>query len=375
MRVSDRAFQQLFKHLFVYNMLFEDTEVDERFLGVGPDSRLLGISGAGCGIANHLSRRPTSIDAVDINATHLAITALKASAARGLDSYEEFYELWGHGTHSDPPRVVGRLTRHLPHWIQRYWRANHQVFDHSFHERGLTARLFAALRRLARVDAAWLRALIATPVAQRQIRVAERFGPILRTPWVSALLRSPLHLVAIGVNHAQCERMLRAEGLNDIVEFLLMHLGRVAETDLERNWFAWSAIAGHFNHSRPDAVPPFLRGDHHATARGAETDVRFHHKNIFDVLGSAGPGTWTHYTLLDAPDWMPHDVQRRLLEEILRTSADGAVVLHRSVEETSLPERHGFERRFRPMIEASDLATKLDRTRQFRRVSFCRVEH
>src|ERR1700722_17092909 len=68
MRGADRAFQQLFRHLFVYNMLFEDTEVDELFLGVGPDSRILGISGAGCGIANHVSRRPRSIDAVDINA-------------------------------------------------------------------------------------------------------------------------------------------------------------------------------------------------------------------------------------------------------------------------------------------------------------------
>ena len=45
MRVTDRAFQHVFKHLFVYNMLFEDTEVDERFLGVGAQSRILGISG------------------------------------------------------------------------------------------------------------------------------------------------------------------------------------------------------------------------------------------------------------------------------------------------------------------------------------------
>ncbi len=97
MHFADKAYQQLFRHLFVYNMLFEDTEVDERFLGVGPESRILGISGAGCGIANHLSRRPRRIDAVDINARHLAITALKTASARDLTSYDEFYTLWGHG--------------------------------------------------------------------------------------------------------------------------------------------------------------------------------------------------------------------------------------------------------------------------------------
>jgi len=375
MRVADQAFQHLFKHLLVYNMLFEDTEVDERFLGVGPDSRLLGISGAGCGIANQLSRRPRSIDAVDFNASHLAITALKTAAARTMRSYEEFYRLWGHGTHPDPERVTSTLARGLPTWIQRHWRSHYDIFEEALHHRGLTARLFAVLRRLAKVDDEWLRALIATPLSERRRHVVEAFGPVLRTPWVGAVLRTPLPLVAIGVNHAQCERMLRAEGLTDVVDYALMHLQRVAETDLERNWFVWFAIAGHFNHAHADAAPPYLRKDHHEASLDAPTDVRFHHGNILDVLGAAGRNTWTHYTLLDAPDWMPRAAQRRLLDEILRTSADGAVVLHRSVEDTSLPERHGLERHFVPMVEETALATQLDRTRQFRRVCFNRIAH
>jgi S-adenosylmethionine-diacylglycerol 3-amino-3-carboxypropyl transferase len=375
MRVADQAFQHVFKHLLVYNMLFEDTEVDERFLGVGPDSRILGISGAGCGIANQLSKRPRRIDAVDINASHLALTALKTAAARKMDSYEEFYRLWGHGTHPQAERVAATLSRDLPAWVQRHWRSHYDVFEDALHRRGLTARLFAILRRLANVDAEWLRQLIATPLSERRRRVVEAFGPALRKPWVSAVLRSPLPLVAIGVNHAQCERMLRAEGLTDVVDYTLMHLQRVSETDLERNWFVWFAIAGHFNHARPDATPPYLRKDHHAASLGAPTDVRFHHSNILDVLGAAGKNTWTHYTLLDAPDWMPRAVQRKMLDEILRTSVDGAVVLHRSVEDTSVPERHGLERHFVPMVEETALATQLDRTRQFRRVSFHRIAH
>jgi S-adenosylmethionine-diacylglycerol 3-amino-3-carboxypropyl transferase len=375
MRVADGAFQQLFRHLFVYNMLFEDTEVDERFLEVGPASRVLGISGAGCGIAAHMSRRPQSIDAVDINARHLAITALKTSAARELASYDEFYQLWGYGTHAQPRQLVGRLTERLPRWVQRHWRANYRIFAHSFHRRGLTARLFSAIRRLTAVDAAWLRTVIAEPIAERRRLISQRFAPVLRNPWVAALLRSPVHLVAIGVNHAQRDRMLRAERLNDVVDYLLMHLGRVAETDLERNWFAWNAIAGHFNHERADAVPPFLRRGRHESSFGAKTKVAFHHKNIFDVLAGAGPNTWTHYTLCDAPDWMPDGARHKLLQEIFRTSADGAVVLHRSVDEGLLPERHGLDRHFRLMAEATAIATQTDRTRQFRRVAFYRVEH
>ncbi len=375
MRVADGAFQQLFRHLFVYNMLFEDTEVDERFLEVAPSSRVLGISGAGCGIAGHLSRRPRRIDAVDINARHLAITALKISAARELESYEEFYQLWGHGTHAQPRRLASRLTEQLPRWLQQHWRSNYRIFTHSFHRRGLTAQLFSMLRRLSGVDATWLRTVIAAPIKERRQMIFDRFAPIFRTPWVAALLRSPVNLIAMGVNHAQRERMLRAERLNDIVDFILMHLGRVAETDLERNWFAWNAVAGHFNHDCRDAVPPFLRRDRHEASVGAETKVEFHHKNILDVLGAAGPNTWTHYTLCDAPDWMSDEARKKLLREIFRTSADGAILLHRSVDEGLVPERHGLGRHFRPMTAATEIASQMDRTRQYRKVAFHRVEH
>jgi S-adenosylmethionine-diacylglycerol 3-amino-3-carboxypropyl transferase len=292
-----------------------------------------------------------------------------------MQSYEEFYRLWGDGAHPQPARMVHGLTQGLPRWIQRHWRSHYHLFEDALHRRGLTARLLAVLRRLAKVDAAWLRSLIAVPLSERRRRVLDAFGPVLRRPWVSAFLRSPLPLVAIGINHAQCERMLRAEGLTDVVDYALMHLQRVCDTDLERNWFVWFAIAGHFNRAREDAAPPYLRKDHHEASRVAPTRVGFHHRNILDVLATAGPNTWTHYTLLDAPDWMPHEMQRRLFAEILRTSADGAVVLHRSVEEGSLPERHGFGRHFTPMVEATALATQLDRTRQFRRVSFHRIAH
>lgn len=375
MRVADAAFQRIFRHLFVYNMLFEDTEIDEEFLEVDETSRVLGISGAGCGIAGHLSRRPKTIDAVDINAHHLALTALKVSAARELESYDEFYQLWGHGKHPRPRVVAERLTARSPTWIRRHWLSSYGIFERSVHRRGLTAQLFAGLRRLAGVDARWLRTLIALPVRARQSTILDRFGPVFRSPCVAALLRSPLHLVAIGVNHAQRDRMLRAEKLKDVVDYLLMHLTRVADTDLERNWFAWHAVAGDFNHDRADAVPPFLRKDRHDTSFGAKTEVRFHHRNILDVLRAAGPRAWTHYSLCDAPDWMPYDVQSTLLREIFRTSADGAIFLHRSVEGSLLPESHGVGRHFRLMSHATEVATRLDRTRQFRRVAFYRIEH
>ena len=190
------------------------------------------------------------------------------------------------------------------------------------------------------------------------------------------MMHSPLQLLALGINFNQRDKILASEGDANLLEFFISHLKRLAATDLATNWFVWHAVTGHFNHDHPDAVPPYLRlSRHERSSRESPTRVAFHHGNIFDRLRAAGPGTWTHYTLCDAPDWMPRTVQQRLLDEIYRTSCDGAVVLVRSVEPDSFVERLDNGRRFELIEEASSRAAVEDRSRQYRRVDFFRVVH
>lgn len=374
MKLRDATFQRVFANLFVYNVLYEDSEVDERFLGVREDSSILAISGAGCRVAGHLAARPRRIDAVDINRHHLALTALKVAAARKMPSYAQFYDLFGRGWSTDPGRVVRPLVESLPRWIQRYWKRNNEVFGRTLYHRGVTAQLFGGLRRMAGVDGTWLSRVSRLPVAERRAAIENVIAPVLRRPHVAMVLRSPLQLIALGVNFAQRDKLVATEGLG-LVELVIAHLKKVAETDLARNWFAWQAVAGHFNHELEDAVPPYLRCDRHERSRGAPTDARFHHRNIFAVLGEAKRNTWTHYTVCDAPDWMPHPVQRRLFDEILRTSKDGAVVQTRSVETEDLVKRHGLQKRLRRITKSSDEATRRDRSRLYRRVDYYQVCH
>jgi S-adenosylmethionine-diacylglycerol 3-amino-3-carboxypropyl transferase len=372
-RLVDAVYQRVFSHLFVYNILFEDSEVDERFLGLDESSTVLGISGAGCRIAGHLSERPRHIDAVDINCHHLALTGLKVQAAQGLRSYDEFYDLFGRGSVPNSGHVVGNLAAGLPAALQRHLKRHRAMFSEDLFTSGLTARLLRMLQRLAGVDEGWLRSLMTLDVSARRRLVLETFRPVLTTPWVKCLLESPLHLVSIGVNYAQCERMLRIEGMADIGAFLLMHLQRVAATDVARNWFAWYAIVGHYNHEDQKAIPPFLRKDHHERSRGSSTSVAYHHRSIFDVLDEAQPSTWSHFTLCDAPDWMSDSAQKRLFQAVIRAGRDGGVLQYRTVERTSLVERHGLADRLQPMVAETEMATALDRTCQFGGVRYYRI--
>lgn len=371
MAIRDRAFQRVFSKTFVYNILFEDAEVDERFLGLDEDSTVLSITGAGCGVAGMVSRHARSVDAVDINGHHLALAALKATAAKHLDDYGTFYDLLGRGWHPDAARVLQQLSDDLPPWVARYWRRHHRRFSRSLYHRGLTARMLGQVRKQIEIDASWAREMGEKSPADREVAVREILAPLQRNPAVRAVLRSPVQLLALGINFEQRDRLVDTERMN-MVDYFVEHLVRVMDTDLATNWFFWFAAAGQFNHDRDDAVPPYLRRDRWERSVESPTDLRFHHGNLFHVLGGAGPDTWSHYTLCDAVDWMPPTVQRKLFEEIRRTARPGATVLWRSVSEEDLPGELGVDWLARK--DCTDEASRLDRSRQYRQVNFYEVQ-
>jgi S-adenosylmethionine-diacylglycerol 3-amino-3-carboxypropyl transferase len=373
-KLRDRAFQRAFSRTFVYNILWEDAEVDERFLGVDDSSSVLAITGAGCGVAGLVSQQPRRIDAVDINPHHLALTALKTTAAQRMESYGEFYDLFGRGWSVEPDRTVRRLAEYLPRWMQKYWKRHAGRFQKSLYTEGLTARFLSVLRRYSGVDADWLRGLMALPLEERDAYLDDTFSVMFSNPAVQAFMRSPLQLLALGVNFTQRDRLLEATG-QDIVTYFMDHLRRLARTEVETNWFIWWVITHQFNHDHPDAAPPYLRRNRHERSFDAPTSVRYHHRNIFDVLEEAHADTWTHYMLCDAPDWMPPATQERLLEDVVRTAKDGAIFLYRSVEDECMVERLGWQDRLVPLTDRIAEASRLDRTKQYQRVNFYRVAH
>ena len=92
------ALERLFTISFnglVYNQIWEDPRVDIEGLRLDEDSRILAISSGGCNILNYLTIEPRSIIAVDLNASHLALTRLKLAAVAYLPSHEALFRFFG----------------------------------------------------------------------------------------------------------------------------------------------------------------------------------------------------------------------------------------------------------------------------------------
>jgi len=370
--MRDITFQAAFRRLFVYNILFEDSEVDGKYFELNSESRVLGISAAGCGLASMLRFGPERIDAVDINGHHLALASLRMAAAQRLRSFEEFYALFGHGRVPDPGATIGSIVLELPTWIQKYWARHKDRFKDAFYAQGLTAAMLRVLRNQVGVGAEWMRDFVTKSANERVALVRSMFEPTLRRPLVGGLINSPLQQLALGVNFSQKSRMLDAE-TGDLVDYFVRHCERVAATDCTTNWFAWYAMAGQYNHDEPLAVPPYLRESEHARSTQADTISEFHHRSIFEVLASAEPNTWTHYSLCDAVDWMPAPVQEHLLAEIVRTARPGARVLMRSVSDQDVVTSAGFSHLMTRLDSESQQATAEERSRQYKRVDFYQV--
>jgi S-adenosylmethionine-diacylglycerol 3-amino-3-carboxypropyl transferase len=368
----DRTFEAAFRRLFVYNILFEDAEVDGRYLGLDETSRVLGISAAGCGLASMVRFHPQHIDAVDINGHHLALAALKMSASKELKSFGLLYDLFGYGRVTQPQDTVRRLTEGLPVWMQKYWKRHYHRFDRSLYQQGLTAWMLGQLRQRVGLGTEWMHNFVHLDRLERIKTIRSLAEPVLRKPWMQSVLNSPIQQLALGVNFSQRDRML-SDGIGTVADFVLGHLERVAGTDVETNWFAWYAAAGHYNHANANAVPPYLRKASHLSSSEAKTDFAFHHKSIFDVLEAGHSNTWTHYSLCDAMDWMPQPVQTKLLQEIVRTARPGARVLLRSVEDRNIVDDCGWSSKLRHLEGESRNASLEDRSCQYKRVDFFEV--
>lgn len=372
-RVADRAFGATFKHVFTFSLLYEDSEVDNRVLGLDSRSRVLAVSGAGCGVAGLLAAHPARIDAIDTNRHHLALAALKVAAARRVTSHAEFYQLLGRGRHSDPERTLRPLMGDLPAWVGRYWSANHRRFRHNLYAEGLTGTFQRWLRRNVGLDADFLRTLQRVPPADRIARLSPIFTAIRRSWPMRTLVNTPLFLLGIGVNFEQRQRNLRANRAATMMDVVTSHFERLAQTDLETNWFVWVGLTGQFNHDHPQAVPPYLRAESHRRSLAAPTRVGFHRESLQRMLAGATPGQWSHFSLCDVMDWLPGDAQRRLLRRIASVGGPGAVVLTRSVEDGCVVDRAGLTELYERIEPASSEASEQERTRLYGRVNVYRV--
>ena len=91
---SERLFALLFTGL-VYPQIWEDPEVDIEAMDLLEGHRVVTIASGGCNVLAYLTRSPAHIDAVDLNAAHIALNKLKLAAVRHLPAQADLFRFFG----------------------------------------------------------------------------------------------------------------------------------------------------------------------------------------------------------------------------------------------------------------------------------------
>ncbi|TIS21441.1 MAG: DUF3419 family protein [Mesorhizobium sp.] len=342
--LSERLFALLFSGL-VYPQIWEDPDVDIDAMQLGQGHRVVTIASGGCNILAYLTRSPERIDAVDLNAAHIALNRMKLEAVRHLPSQGDLFRFFGAAETRHNSQAYDRfIAPHLDpvshhYWEHRNWlgRRRIAVFDRNFYQTGLLGLFIAMGHRTAKffgVDPAGI--MQAKSLADQRRFFDEELAPVFEKPLLKWATSRKASLFGLGIPPAQYDSLITS-GDGTMASVLKARLEKLAcDFPLQNNYFAWQAFARRYPNPGEAALPAYLEKRNYKTIRNNVDRVAIRHANLIEFLAGKDAGSVDRFVLLDAQDWMTDDQLNALWAEITRTASTDARVIFRTAAEPSL---------------------------------------
>lgn len=336
--LMDRLFVRWFDRL-VYPLIWEDPVSDLAAMGDIRDQNMVCLTSGGCNILSYLSAQPAHIAAVDLNEAHLALLALKRTAAEQL-SYDEFHQLFALGNVPQNAALMSGLIPHMPEFAQTYWgqvdlTGRAKWFSQDFYRQGLLGNFIGFGHWLAKRLGYDLSAVMQAKTQQEAQAIFDaQIAPVFDSRLVRWLSSQVWVLYGLGIPPRQYEVLKGDEAhMADVLKERLRHLA--CDYPLADNYFAWQAFARRFNANDQSALPLYLQQAHYASTQTAAEKVTIHHQSVTDYLAVRPAMSVDVYVLLDAQDWMSESQLTELWIEINRTARMGARVVFRAAGKES----------------------------------------
>ncbi|CAN0655933.1 S-adenosylmethionine-diacylglycerol 3-amino-3-carboxypropyl transferase [Nitratireductor aquimarinus] len=342
--LSERLFALLFSGL-VYPQIWEDPDVDIAAMELDESHRIVTIASGGCNVLAYLTRQPAKIDAVDLNAAHVALNRLKLTAFRALPAHGDLLRFFGATNQRSNSEAYRRfIAPALDAQSRRHWesrgplgRKRIDAFTRNFYRKGLLGFFIATGHTVAKfygVNPADI--MKSRSLRDQRIFFDEQLRPLFDRRLVRWATSRKASLFGLGIPPAQYDSLITA-GDGTMADVLSSRLEKLAcHFPLKENYFAWQAFARHYPAQGEATLPAYLERRNFDTIRAAADNVTVHHANLMDVLGNKPAQSVDRYVLLDAQDWMNDDQLNALWSEITRTAAPGARVIFRTAAAPSL---------------------------------------
>ena len=321
--------ERLVFHGIVFNMSWEDPEMDRHALRVGPGDTVISITSAGCNPLNFLCQNPDRLISVDGNPAQNAVLELKLAAIQSLD-HETFFDIFAARkpsvvTSVYRPRLrplIGKRSQEF--WDKNLWMAARGLYN--FGKMGLAARLVRIMMPALglskrKIETFFELRSLAEQKAFYDAHVRDRlWGPVTKR-----LCQSTWFMYLCGVHPRQLKLV---DGRHGIYEYVRERIEYVlTKVPIYDNYFLSVTATGRFREQR---VPPYLLEENFATLRNNVDRVTVVNGWLGPYLDSQPPGSITKFNLLDIFDWMTPELFEQTLQSVLRAAGPGSRLIYRS---------------------------------------------
>jgi S-adenosylmethionine-diacylglycerol 3-amino-3-carboxypropyl transferase len=345
-RLQDALFTRLFSGL-VYAQIWEDPVLDMKALAIRPEDRIVTIASGGCNALSYLTADPQRITAIDLNAHHVALNWLKATAIRHLPDHATLRRFLSGAQDPGLPDLYDRhLAAYLPPAMRAYWdaidwgvRRRIEIFAKGLYRHGLLGRFIGLGHLVARLHGVNPKVILSAETLEEQKAIFEsRLKPVMTSRLVRFLTQSPAALYGLGIPPHQYKALITAApaggGMADVLAERLRKL--LCDFPIQESYFAQQAISRRYSDSADASLPPALDAKNFATVRSRLDRLEIRQGNLITYLAGLPDKSRDIVILLDAQDWMDDATLNSLWQQILRTATPGARVLFRTAAEPSL---------------------------------------
>lgn len=313
----------------VFNMSWEDPEMDRRALNIGPDDSVISITSAGCNPLNFLTQSPKRVICVDGNPAQNAILELKLAAIETLD-HARFFDLFA----ARRPEIIddlygNQLRPNLSPLSQAFWDRNLAIVRrglYNFGKMGWAARLVRfVLPRLGITKAKTEEFFELQSLEAQQAYYDQQIEPRLWGPLVKRLCKSRIFMYLCGVHPRQFKLV---DGRHDMYEYVKERISyALTKVPIYDNYFLSVTVTGRF---RGERVSPYLLEQNFETLRANLDRVLVVNGWLGPFLDSQAAGSIQKFNLLDIFDWMTPEMFESTLRSVLRAASPGARLIYRS---------------------------------------------
>lgn len=313
----------------VFNMSWEDPEMDRRAFNITPRDAVISITSAGCNPLNFLAQSPARLISVDGNPAQNAVLELKLATIATQD-HDTFFDIFA----ARRPAVVSPLYQRdlrpllsdqsRAFWDKNLWMAHRGLYN--FGKMGLAARLVRAMLPLVGLRRSIMdRFFEIQDLETQRAFYHEHIAPRLWGPVVKRLCESTTFMYFCGVHPAQLKLV---DGRHGIYEFVKERIEYVlTQVPIYDNYFMSVTATGRF---RGERVPPYLAAQNFETLRANLDRVTVVNGWLGPFLDSQPAGSIQKFNLLDIFDWMTPEMFESTLNSVLRAAAPGSTMIYRS---------------------------------------------